>query len=192
MRPRLAAQTAAPKPTAADSFDSFADDMLAERSARPLIIVGASKVDDLLAEILLIFLLPKIAKPKEQDELLEGDKPLGTFSARIRMCRRLGLIEETLYLALDRLRILRNLCAHAVSFDDSKSPVRDHLAELRKHIVNRRSYILTKRRYFENLSLQPMEELQCLLLTLSVLLQAIWRKVKRTRGNGHALRISSR
>jgi hypothetical protein len=35
-----------------ESFDAFAEDLLAERSAKPLIIVGASKVDDLLLEIL--------------------------------------------------------------------------------------------------------------------------------------------
>jgi hypothetical protein len=177
---------------ASELFDSFAEDLLAERSPRPLIIVGASKADHLLFEVLLAFLLPKTAKADAQDELLEGDTPLASFSARIKMCRRLGLIDETLYFALDRLRTLRNLSAHSVSFDHAKSPVRDHLAELRRQIVSRRSYRLTKNRYFDSPALQPIEELQCLLLTLCVLLEAIGSKVGRTSGNRGALSIAAK
>jgi len=179
-------------PKNSELFDSFAEDLLAERSARPLLIVGASKVDHLLFKILLAFLLPKIAKSKDQDELLEGDTPLSTFSARIKICRRLGLIDETLYLALERLRAVRNLSAHAVSFDHAKSPAREHLAELRRQVSSRRSYRLTKERYFNNEPLQPMEELQRLLLTLCVLLEAIRETVKPPSGNKSALSIAAR
>src|SRR6266446_4704113 len=105
------------KSTISEVFDIFADDLLAERSARPLVIIGASKVDHLLSEMLRTFLLPKCAKAKNQDELLDGDAPLATFSARIKLCRRLGLIDETLYLALERLRALRNFSAHSISFN---------------------------------------------------------------------------
>ena len=118
-------------PKGGELFDAFAEDLLAERSVRPLLIVGASKADDLLLEMLRAFLLPKIAKAKQADELLEGETPLGAFGARIKVCRRLGLIDDTLYRALERLRTLRNLSAHSVSFNDAKSPVRDHLSELR-------------------------------------------------------------
>lgn len=173
-------------------FDSFAEDLLAERSARPLLIVGASKIDHLLFEMLRVFLLPKIAKGKNQDELLEGDTPLATFSARIKMCRRLGLIDETLYLALDRLRNLRNLSAHSISFDDAESPVREHLIELRKQIASRRSYQLTKQRYFDSEPLQAIEEWQCLLLTLCVLLEIIRDRVRRTSGDTRTLRIAAK
>jgi DNA-binding MltR family transcriptional regulator len=85
-------------------FDDFAEDLLEERSVRPLIIVGASKVDHLLREILSSHLLPKIAKKDEPDELLEGDRPLSTFSSRIKLCYRLGLIDKTMYTALEKLR----------------------------------------------------------------------------------------
>jgi DNA-binding MltR family transcriptional regulator len=175
-----------------DAFDLFADDLLSERNVRPLIIIGASKVDHLLLEILRAFLLPKCSKPKEQDELLEGDTPLSTFSARIKMSRRLGLIDQTLYLALERLRPLRNLSAHTVSFDHTKSPARDHLSEFRLKISGRRSYKLTRDRYFDNLPLRPVEELQCLLLTLCVLLESIRERIRTTPGNKGALRIASK
>jgi hypothetical protein len=173
-------------------FDSFADDLLTERSVRPLVIVGASKVDHLLFEILLAFLMPKVAKAKEQDELLEGDTPLAPLSARIKMCRRLGLIDKTLYLALERLRTIRNLSAHSISFDHAKSPVREHLAELRKQVASRRSYKLTRKRYFDTAILEPVEDLQCQLLTLCVLLEAIREKVGPTPGNKNAMAIAAR
>lgn len=173
-------------------FDAFAEDLLAERSARPLVIVGASKVDDLLFEVLRSFLLPKIANARDRDELLEGDRPLATFSARIKVCRRLGLIDETLYTTLDRLRDLRNLSAHSVAFDATKSPVRDRLAELRKCVAGRGSYRLTKQRYFDATPLQPVEEIQCLLLTICVLLEAIRGKVRRTGGSGITLKIAAK
>jgi hypothetical protein len=175
-----------------EQFDSFADDLLAERSVRPLIIIGASRVDDLLQEILRAFLLPKIGSGKTQDELLEGDTPLGTFSARIKVCRRLGLIDATLYRALERLRTLRNFSAHSISFNDAKSPVREHLAELRNQVVGRHSYQLTRQSYFDSGPLEAIEEWQCLLLTLCVLLELIREKLKRISGNKKTLRIAAR
>ena len=184
--------TAMRKAIASQPFDSFAEDLLAERSVRPLVIVGASKVDDLLVEMLRVFLLPKTARSNDQDELLDGDNPLATFSARIKMCRRLGLIDATLSVALERLRVLRNLSAHSISFDHGRSPVREHLGELRRHVASRRSYDLTRTRYFDNAPLREIEEWQCLLLTLCVLLEVIGKKVRRTSGCANALRIAAK
>ena len=174
-----------------DMFDEFAEDLLGERTARPLIIIGASKVDNLLLQILNVYLLPKRAKAKEQDELLEGDRPLGTFSARIKMCYRLGLIDETLYLALEQLRALRNPSAHSIAFDIMKSPTREHISELRKSVASRHSFRQTKKRYFDNAALTKIDELQCVLLTLCVLLELIHEKVSTTCGSKVALSIAT-
>ena len=174
-------------------FDAFAEDLLAERSARPLIIVGASRIDYLLSEMLRGFLLPKFTKGKNQDELLEGDhSPLGTFSARIKMCRRLGLIDETLYRVLDKLRTIRNSSAHSILFEVAKSPVREHFCEFRRGITGRRSYQLTKANYFDSGNFLPIEELQCLLLTLCVLLEMIRENIKRTSGIKDAMSIAAK
>src|SRR5665213_2363035 len=140
-------------------FDDFAEELLEERSVRPLIIVGASKVDDLLQEILSSYLLPKIDK---DDELLGRDRPLNTFSARIKLCYRLGLIDKTLYTALEKLRALRNPSAHHITFDPSQPPVVDHLRDLRTKLSARASFGLTKERYFDDAILSPVEDLQCL------------------------------
>jgi hypothetical protein len=173
-------------------FDAFAEDLLAERSVRPLIIIGASKIETLLFEMLNTFLLPKRVRPREQDELLEGDTPLATFSARIKVCHRLGLVDETLCATLELLRKIRNLCAHSVLFDHTKSPAREQLAEFKRRVEGRDSYQLTKGRYFDKADLEGIEELQCLLLTICVLLEAIQQKMKRTSGHKKALGISAR
>ena len=125
-------------------------------------------------------------------ELLEGDRPLGTFSARIKMCYRLGLIDETLYLALEQLRSLRNPSAHSIAFDIMKSPTREHIAELRRSIATRHSFGQTKKRYFDNASFSSIDELQCVLLTLCVLLELIREKVSTTCGSKIALSIASK
>ena len=175
-----------------NQFDAFADELLGERAARPLIIVGASKVDSLLLQILSHHMLPKRAKSNDSDELLEGDRPLATFSARIKLSYRLGLIDETLYVTLEQLRALRNPSAHSIAFDIAKSPTREHLAALRKSLTHRQSFRLTRERYFSASHLTETEELQCLLLSLCVLLEAIREKTSVTRGNKRTLSIASR
>jgi hypothetical protein len=179
-------------PSNSDAFDAFAEDLMMERSMRPLVIVGASKVEHLLYEILNSYLLPKHAKAHDQDELLEGDRPLSTFSARIKLCRRLGLIDESLYVILEQLRVLRNLSAHSIAFDVAKSPVREHFTEVKKQLVGRQSFQLTKERYFDSAPFKPTDELQCMLLTLCVLLEAIREKTRTTKGNKGALEIATR
>jgi hypothetical protein len=175
-----------------DRFDTFAEDLLAERTPRPLVIVGASKVDSLLFDILSSHMLPKRAKEKDQDELLEGDRPLATFSARIKMCYRLGLIDESLYQSLENLRALRNPSAHSLAFDINKSPTRERVNELLKSVAARKSFKLIKQRYFGPESFENFEILQCILLTLCAILEAIRAKTSATRGSRVALRISTK
>ena len=173
-------------------FDDFAEDLLIERSARPLLIIGAAKVDDLLFLILERYLVAKIANSKDSDELLEGDRPLSTFSSRIKITYRLGLIDKSLYYVLDQLRKLRNIGAHSLSFNTTRSPIREHIGELRKHLTNRDSYKLTKQCYFGDAELTVIEELQCLLLVVCVLLEAVRIKVRRTRTGASIRKISSK
>ena len=165
---------------------------MAERAPRPLIIVGAAKVDSVLFQILNSHLFPKQARAGEQDELLEGDRPLSTFSARIKMCYRLGLLDATLYRCLEAVRSLRNPSAHALAFDINRSPTREKLADLRRGVVNRNSFSLTRQRYFDSGELKKVEELQCILLTVCVLLEAISEKVPVTKGSLSARNIAAR
>lgn len=172
-----------------DQFDYFVEDFLGEKLDRPLIIVGASKIDDLLFSILSKFLLPP--KNLKDDDLLKGDNPVSTFSARIKLTYRLGIIDEKIFKILEQVRKLRNLCAHSVEFNIKKLPVREHIAELKTTITSRMSFNLTKTRYFTN-SLNSTEELQCILVTICVILESIHEKVVQTSGTNLTLQICNK
>ena len=161
-------------------FDYFTDDFLRESIPRTVVIVAASKIDDLLACILSTYFLPKASKVNDNDELLEGDKPLATFSARIKMIYRLGIVDKSFYLILEKIRSIRNLSAHELNFDIAISPLKELLFNLMQEIKNRNSYKLTKERYFGNHELNGIDELKSTLLAICILLEAINVKVERT------------
>ena len=92
----------------AQAFVRFAEEFAGE-SDRAAVILGAAKLDLLLQQILEAFLLPS---PSGRDELLEGDSPLATFSARINVCYRLGIITANFARCLHLIRRIRNSFAH--------------------------------------------------------------------------------
>ena len=59
-------------------------------------------------------------------------------------------------------------------------------------MFKRKSFYLTKERYFDNNALSKIEELQCLLLTLCVILEAIREKTLMTCGSKTTRSIASR
>lgn len=102
-----------------------------EENDRAAVIVGAANIDTLLGKLVEGSLLPPINKKK--DELLNGDSPLSTFSAKINLCYRLALIDKELYQILHILRKIRNDFAHRVKGCDlNKSPHSDQVKELVK------------------------------------------------------------
>lgn len=171
-----------------NQFDEFVEDFLMEKSDRIIVIVCASKIDDLLFGILEKYFLQKISGRK--DDLLEGDQPLATFSSRIKTTFRLGIIDKSFFDLLEQLRAIRNKSAHNVVFDINKSPFKDHLGNIKKELSKRRSYSLTKKRYFDDKFSNPTTELQCLLLTLCVILQAVYAKTVQTTENNETIKIS--
>jgi hypothetical protein len=155
------------------TFDDFADELMAERQPRALIILASAKIDTQLRAILESFLHPKTGKVDAADDLFDGDTPLSSFSAKIKMSRRLGLVDEDLGQTLDLLRRIRNQAAHWVSFGIASPPLRDQVNSLQKSIMERRSYRLTVERFFDGAKLNEQEVLQATLLTLCVLLGTI-------------------
>tara|TARA_R110002096_G_scaffold92724_1_gene209388 strand:+ start:87 stop:695 length:609 start_codon:yes stop_codon:yes gene_type:complete len=83
-----------------------------KESDRAAVILGAAKLDILLYQILVATLKPS---PTSTDALLDGDSPLSTFSSRINLCHRLGLIDDQLARALNIIRKIRNSFAHEIS-----------------------------------------------------------------------------
>lgn len=118
----------------AAEFAAFAKEFSAE-SDRAAVILGAAKLD-----VLMFQLLQKVLRPSTSrtDELLEGDSPLGTFSARTLMCHRLGLIDDELFKAINLIRRIRNSFAHeltGVSLETGahRDRIRELVAPLKEH-----------------------------------------------------------
>lgn len=92
------------------SFEEFVTEFRDE-SDRASVILGAAKLDLVMYQILREYL---ISAPGSSDELLDGDGPLGTFSAKINLLYRLGLIDAQFTRALHMIRRIRNAFAHEV------------------------------------------------------------------------------
>ncbi len=159
------------------NFDEFADELLTERQPRALVILASAKIDIQLRCLIAAFLLPPKKSNDNRDELLDGDSPLASFSSRIKMCRRSGLIDDQFASALEKLREIRNKAAHWISFRISDAPLRDQLKHLHSTMSARKSYNLTVSRFFGSQGLGPFERLQATFLTMSALLEGIRLKV---------------
>lgn len=94
-----------------DNFSAFAEEFKNETD-RAAVVLGAAKLDFLLYQILNKYLIPNTGS---RDELLEGDSPLSTFSAKIHLVYRLGFIDAAFARALHLVRKIRNSFAHEVS-----------------------------------------------------------------------------
>lgn len=89
-------------------------------SNRGLALVSAAHVDERLLQILQAFFCDEHAANRL---LVEGNAPLGTFSARAAACLALGFIDEFEYAEIKLIRKIRNEFAHAThgtSFRTSK------------------------------------------------------------------------
>lgn len=110
-----------------EEFKAFAAEFLNETD-RAAVILGAAKLDILLYQVLQRYLVPDTSK---SDDLLDGDSPLGTFSAKITACYRLGLIDKQLARSLHLVRRIRNSFAHELSGISLNSGAhRDRVREL--------------------------------------------------------------
>ncbi len=91
-------------------FSSFLSEFQKETD-RGAALVGAALIDSRIERLLVShFVDKKVAK-----ELLNGGSaPLGSFSAKIKLCYALGLITEIEYKECDTIRKIRNEFAHEV------------------------------------------------------------------------------
>ena len=93
-----------------DRFFKFLGEFNQE-SDRAAVILGAARLDETLYQLLSATLVPSTSA---RDELLDSDGPLGTFSARIHVAYRLGLLDAEMTRALHLVRRIRNSFAHEV------------------------------------------------------------------------------
>ena len=102
--------------------------ILAGESDRGLALAGAAMLDDAIEVLLKAHFLDK---PKVVKSIIGPDRPIGTFSSRIKVAYILGLLEESEFLDLELIRKIRNDCAHSRSdVDFSAAPHKDRIAEL--------------------------------------------------------------
>lgn len=99
---------------------------------RAIVIIGSSFLETILEHILIEFL------PDDETEvevLLGYDKPLGTYSNKVRMLYCLGLIDQKVIKDLKLIGKIRNRFAHdlSVSFDDTD--ISNWCRELKWHKV---------------------------------------------------------
>lgn len=121
----------------AESFQKFIN-LLKEESDRGCVIVSAAMLDDILSQLLKRRLAPSLEK---KDELLDdGSAAFSTFSARINLAYRVGLIRSNVRATLHLLRRIRNDFAHIsdpTTFDSSSVKSRVHeIFTLNKEIMN--------------------------------------------------------
>jgi DNA-binding MltR family transcriptional regulator len=83
---------------------------LERESDRACVILAAANLDDQLYNLIKAKLVPYAGA---EDDLLDGDRPLSTFSSRITMAYRLGLIDSAFCRHLNLIRKIRNEYAHS-------------------------------------------------------------------------------
>ncbi|MDL0431301.1 hypothetical protein QPM17_09190 [Marinobacter sp. TBZ242] len=108
-----------------------------EASDRAAVIVGASLLDEMLREILLSHLVSD--KEKNNKEIFSGNGPLSTFSSKINMSYRLGLISNKERILLHGVRSIRNEFAHKLSKADFSI---DSLSQRSKNLSIEKSLLM--------------------------------------------------
>lgn len=119
---------------------------LENENERSALIVGAAKIDVLLEEILAKFLLETTFK--KGTNIFDFNSALGTFSSKIMMSFSLGLIDKNFATILDKIRELRNDCAHLIiiePFNDNK--YKNKIENIQKFIKDSNDYNLLYDRF---------------------------------------------
>lgn len=160
-----------------DEFNRFTEEFRNE-SDRAAVILGASQLDILLYQLIERFLLPN---PSSKDELLDGDSPLATFSSRISICYRLGLINADFSRALHLIRKIRNSFAHevsGVSFETGGH--RDRVRELIAPFAPSNQFNLFVEKYY-NGAAKPGEQFRAVVAMLSLRLDGAIERVAKVK-----------
>ncbi len=100
-------------------------------SDRSFALVASSMIDELLLQLLRAHFIPQYNNGS--DRILGNNSPLGTFSARIDICQRLGLLSSQFCRNLNLVRKIRNEFAHSFEEITFETPqICDRVTELTK------------------------------------------------------------
>lgn len=98
-----------------ENLNLLKNELLSSPSDRSCVIVAVSYLDELLMEIIKLFItIP--TKKEDNNKLFEGYGPLSSFNSKVVIAYRLGLISEYEYQSLQAIRKIRNNFAHRLDF----------------------------------------------------------------------------
>jgi hypothetical protein len=128
-----------------EEFTEFLEEFKNE-SDRAAVILGVSKLDLLLYQLLRKVLVPITQKT---DDLFDGDGPLSSFGVKINLTYRLGIIDNAFANALHLIRKIRNSFAHEVSGCKLDSGAhRDRVKELLVFFKDWEKFPLVREHFF--------------------------------------------
>ena len=154
---------------------------------RAAVILGTSNLDIMLYRILQKYLLPCATSG---DDLFDGEKPLSTFSAKIDLSYRLGLIDEECARALHLIRRIRNDFAHEVSEGTlNAGRHRDRVKSLTAKFEGFAPYQGLKEGFFAGRETTPSDEFKIVASVLPIYLTIICNTIKPLSPQDLALSI---
>jgi DNA-binding MltR family transcriptional regulator len=105
---------------------------LAAEGERVAVIISGARIDFVLETVLKGLMVPHTAGA---DPLFDSDRPLSTFSAKVSLSYRLGLIDAELQQAIALIRRIRNDFSHSMRPEHlADSPHRERVNELVKNL----------------------------------------------------------
>ena len=129
-------------------INEFLEEFAGE-SDRAAVILSAIEIDNGLKRMLEKYLFPCA---NSTDPLFSNNGPLGTFSSKIDMCFRLGLIDAEVARTVHLLRKIRNDFAHEVHGKNLKEGrQKDRIKELAKSMNELPAYGLVKSSNFSHM-----------------------------------------
>lgn len=190
-----------------EPYNAFVQEFRDETD-RAAVVLGAAKLDLIIYQILKAFLIPSAGS---KDSLLDGNSPLGTFSSKIDMMHRLGLIAPAFSRTLHLIRKIRNAFAHEVSGCSLQTGAHsDRVKELSLPFKNLELYKSIKTHFFEEKTGPGIEfravlsiivgRLEALLLTIEViktnetwdLISQVWREDEKDTSSNKNIRPTSK
>lgn len=150
-----------------------------KESDRAAVILAVSLIDEALYSLLKAYLVPINSST---DEMFEGaNAPIGTFSAKINMAYRLGLISTKFARDIHLLRKIRNSFAHDVygcNFENGS--VKSRIIELNKSITSIDCTNLREHQPIKNLTI-PDGERGDFLVLCGFLLTVLHNKISEIK-----------
>ncbi|OGW40762.1 MAG: hypothetical protein A2Y97_08260 [Nitrospirae bacterium RBG_13_39_12] len=159
-------------------FEAFVNEINRE-SDRAAVILGTSKLEDLLYQLLNKYF---ISEPPNKSELFDGTAPLSTFSSKINICYRLGIIDKEFKKLLNVIKDIRNSFAHEVQTPKLDSgPHRDRIKEITRALEHYYLFSRVKKTYFNNKK-EIIADFFAAIVIMSVRLETISMKINTLTG----------